>query len=126
MDLTKEQIDSLEGMYDQIIEDKWYPTFEAQSGYMGNGIYTIAGLYNSDTRTLFLMFIHQQQTIEQQGHEGWSDTVLRSRKKIHYYKEGVSLCGKSLVTQHNHNFAMGGGSIYHGNCAICVNKQKEL
>jgi hypothetical protein len=51
----------LEDKINQEMENKWNPAFDRQAGYVGNGIYTIAGLYSKDTRELFLMFIAQQE-----------------------------------------------------------------
>ena len=40
---------------------KYFNIFSKQAMYMGNGIYCIAGLYSTDTRELFLMFVGQQR-----------------------------------------------------------------
>jgi hypothetical protein len=44
-------------------EEKWFKIFCARAGYMGNGIYKVDGLYSTDTRELFLMFVAQQEEI---------------------------------------------------------------
>jgi hypothetical protein len=45
------------------MEDKHYPTYTKQARYLGNGVYTIAGLYSTDTRELFLMFAALREEI---------------------------------------------------------------
>lgn len=47
------------------LENKWKDIFDRQAMYRGNGTYSIAGLYSTDTRELFLMFICQQEFNEE-------------------------------------------------------------
>ena len=54
----------LEGKITKEMEDKYFPKFEKQSRYMGNGIYSMADLYSTDTRELFLMFVAQRENIK--------------------------------------------------------------
>ena len=44
-------------------EERWFDVFAARAGYVGNGIYKVDGLYSTDTRELFLMFVAQQEEI---------------------------------------------------------------
>jgi len=37
------------------VEDKHYPRFEKQARYLGNGVYSFNGVYETNTRALFLM-----------------------------------------------------------------------
>lgn len=39
------------------LEKKHQKTFEKQAQYLGNGVYSWAGVYSTDTRELFLMGI---------------------------------------------------------------------
>lgn len=51
-------------MDDRITEQmiaRWKPVFDTQARYMNNGVYTIAGIYATDTRELFELFILQQE-----------------------------------------------------------------
>lgn len=43
------------------LEDRHRDAFAKQAQYVGNGIYTITGLYSTDTRELMLMFVLQQE-----------------------------------------------------------------
>lgn len=43
------------------LENKYRDRFEKQARFMGNGIYSISGLYSTDTAELFRMFIDQQE-----------------------------------------------------------------
>ena len=45
------------------MEDKHYPTYCKQARYLGNGVYTMAGEYSTDTRELFLMFVAIRENI---------------------------------------------------------------
>ena len=42
-------------------QDKYFNQFSKQASYRGNGTYEIGGLFSSDTRELFLMFVGQQE-----------------------------------------------------------------
>ena len=48
------------------METKWFPSFEKQARYLGNGCYNICGtnLYSTDTRELFLMFVAAKEGIK--------------------------------------------------------------
>ncbi len=48
-------------------EDKWFPKFEKQSRYLGNGIYGIGRLHSTNTRELFLMFVADMENIDYAG-----------------------------------------------------------
>ncbi len=56
----------LEKKITQEMEDKYFPQFEKQAGYVGNGIYRMTGtnLFSTCTRELFLMFIASSEKIE--------------------------------------------------------------
>jgi len=57
--------------------------------------------------------------------EGWSDSII-SNSKVHYYKDGISLCGKKYVDNGNRNFEIRTGSKYFNDCQLCIKKIKEL
>jgi hypothetical protein len=46
------------------MEDKHWNTFEKQAMYKGNGVYSIADIYSTDTRELFLMFVARREGIK--------------------------------------------------------------
>ena len=54
-------IKKLEKEITQEMEDELRPDFNRQARFVGNGIYMIAGLYSTDTRELFLMFVAQEK-----------------------------------------------------------------
>jgi hypothetical protein len=57
---------------------------------------------------------------------GWSLSTI-SRGKTHYYKDGVSLCGKRKVDLSNRNFdSKRMGNIYFHDCGICIKKEMEI
>lgn len=45
------------------MEDKHYPIYCKQAKYVGNGVYSIADLYSTDTRELFLMFVALRENL---------------------------------------------------------------
>jgi RNA binding exosome subunit len=47
------------------MENKYFPKFEKQAAYLGNGVYSIpaTNIYSTDTRELFLMFVAAQENI---------------------------------------------------------------
>ena len=47
------------------METKYFPKFEKQAAYLGNGVYSIpaTNIYSTDTRELFLMFVAAQENI---------------------------------------------------------------
>ncbi len=53
---TKKRVSTLEGRH--------RPKFERQARYVGNGIYSIAGLHSTDTRELMLMFTLQCEGVK--------------------------------------------------------------
>lgn len=57
---TKEYFE-LEERITPELEEKWKPIFDKQAMYVRNGIYSIAGLYSTSPRELFVMFINQQE-----------------------------------------------------------------
>lgn len=63
---TKSLIDYLEAKITQKMEAKWFPKFERQAKYLGNGIYSIPGtnLMSTDTRELFLMMCAVEEGIK--------------------------------------------------------------
>lgn len=46
------------------LEDKYQRKFERQARFVGNSIYTIAGLYSTDPRELKLMFTLQCEGVK--------------------------------------------------------------
>ena len=58
--------------------------------------------------------------------EGWSESILRGTGKVHYYKDGISLCKKVKDNKHLKIFEQRTGSIYFYDCAICVKKQQAI
>lgn len=46
------------------IEQKYWGDFETQAFYLGNSVYSMNGLYSTDTRELFLMYILEQEKID--------------------------------------------------------------
>jgi len=57
--------------------------------------------------------------------EGWADDIT-TRNRVHYYKDGVSLCNKAKQKFHMTIYRDGIGSKWNYDCSICVKKQKEL
>ena len=57
-------IQKLEKKITKEMEEKHYPRFEKYASYLGNGVYGIRGLYSTDTRELFLMFVAKEEGIE--------------------------------------------------------------
>ena len=47
------------------MENKYFPKFEKQAAYLGNGVYSIpaTNIYSTDTRELFLMFVAIHENI---------------------------------------------------------------
>jgi hypothetical protein len=65
-------------------------------------------------------------TGEQSKNEGWSWNVT-DHNKTHYYKDGVSLCGKAKEKEFMKQFDKTRiGSKYFFDCMICEKKRKEL
>ena len=48
------------------IEKKYFDYFSRFANYVGNGIYTIARMYSTDTRELFLMYCHMREDLMMQ------------------------------------------------------------
>lgn len=72
-------------------------------------------------------FTNQQTSMES---EGWSDSVIKPKNsRIHYYKDGVSLCKRSGVDKGNRYFdkserTKADVSSYH--CKICIDRHVSL
>jgi hypothetical protein len=58
------------------MEKKYRRSFDNYARYVGNGIYTINKLYSSNTRELFLMYIHLKEDIEM---EIFTDKMRRKK-----------------------------------------------
>lgn len=62
--------------------------------------------------------------------EGWSDSILgNTRKSIHYYKDGVSLCGRSNIDSGHNHFDISpkvASDSYSYYCKICIRKQNNV
>jgi hypothetical protein len=59
--------------------------------------------------------------------EGWSDSFIRTNNcTIHYYKDGISLCGRSKVDTGNKHFEKplkNENDKYSRHCVLCIRKQ---
>ena len=61
--------------------------------------------------------------MEKQSNTGWALDIA-SRNKTHYYKNGVSLCGKAIEKPYMKHFDIErNGSKYFHDCTLCI---KEL
>lgn len=60
-DADPKNLEELKKLITDEIEWKYQDRFNREARYMGNGIYSISGLYSTDTRELYLMFIGQQE-----------------------------------------------------------------
>jgi hypothetical protein len=57
---------------------------------------------------------------------GWSGNITKKNRRTHYYKNGVSLCGKERVEKHMRVFdATRSGSKYFKDCVLCIKKLNE-
>jgi len=58
-------IAELEKKITKEMENKYFPKFERQAAYLGNGVYSIpaTNIYSTDTRELFLMFVAIHENI---------------------------------------------------------------
>ena len=58
--------------------------------------------------------------------EGWSSSVIGYRRHSHYYKNGISLCGR-METDNGHKYfdksKRTKGDSYSYHCKICIDKQ---
>lgn len=62
--MAKTIIEELEPQVTEAMETEWYPIFEKQAGYVGNGVYRIGRLHSTDTRELFLMFVADMENLD--------------------------------------------------------------
>ena len=60
----KIEVENLRKYVTPEMEDKHFHNFSKRASYAGNGIYCISGLYSTDTRELFLMFVAQQEGLK--------------------------------------------------------------
>jgi hypothetical protein len=62
--------------------------------------------------------------------EGWSDSIIRTNSLvIHYYKDSISLCGRSVVDNGNLHFDKSARNLtdkYSNHCVFCIKKQLKL
>ena len=61
--------------------------------------------------------------------EGWSDSIITYKNPIHYYKNGVSLCGKAVIDNGHKNFDKSKKYLndkFCGYCVLCIKKLIEL
>jgi hypothetical protein len=62
--------------------------------------------------------------------EGWSDSIVGiGNKAIHYFKDGVSLCGRKKVDRGHRHFDKSDRNLsdkYSGHCVLCIKKQRQL
>ena len=61
MNQVNKHIKELEKKVTEKMEDKHQPYFSKYGRYIGNGIYSLAGLHSTDTRELFLMYVCQRE-----------------------------------------------------------------
>ena len=53
--------------------------------------------------------------------EGWAGDITAKGAKTHYYKDGISLCGKALVKEHMKIFDRERfGSKWVCDCGFCI------
>lgn len=68
--------------------------------------------------------------MKREDQEGWSDSLIRTKSLIiHYYKKGVSICGRSKVDMGNKHFETSKKDIsdaYSHHCKLCIKKQNKL
>jgi hypothetical protein len=58
--------------------------------------------------------------------EGWDLDVGKKGGKTHYYKNGVSLCGKAETKNYMTNFDKErSGNVYFNDCSTCIKKEHE-
>lgn len=59
--------------------------------------------------------------------EGWADDISKYKAKTHYYKDGVSLCGKAIEKPYMRNFNKEKfASKYSCDCVLCIKKLKGI
>lgn len=61
------------------LEKKYGDYFDRFAAYVGNGIYTIARMYSTDTRELFLMYIHMREDIEMDAFSNKMQRIKREK-----------------------------------------------
>lgn len=74
------------------MEDKYFPNFEKMASFVGNGIYTINGLYAPDTRELFLMYCAQQEGIDYENIENKPKMLPDNEINLNPLKEMLQSC----------------------------------
>jgi len=66
--MDKDDLKELENNVEKLIskekQEQYYNKFSVRARYIGNGIYTIEGLYSTDTRELFLMYVARLENID--------------------------------------------------------------
>lgn len=64
--MNQNRINYLESLVpkDLDINEKYFNKFSKYSRYLGNGVYTIDGIFSTDTRELFLMFALHREKIK--------------------------------------------------------------
>jgi hypothetical protein len=67
--------------------------------------------------------------MKREEQEGWSDSFIRTNSLIiHYYKKGVSICGRCKVDMGNKVFETSKKDIndkYSQHCKLCIKKQNK-
>lgn len=61
------------------LEEKYSNYFDRFAKYVGNGIYTIGRMYSTDTRELFLMYIHMREDLEMYSFSDKMQTKKRDK-----------------------------------------------
>lgn len=62
--MEKSKLQKLEKKVESLPEEKqekYFEHFSKSATFIGNGVYSIAGLYSTDTRELLIMYICQQE-----------------------------------------------------------------
>ena len=72
-------IEELDKQVTQEMEEEYSLSFDRQASYLGNFTYSIAGLYSSDTRQLFLMYCLLREDLKM-------DDFARKMSNIKYNK----------------------------------------
>jgi len=82
----------LKSLITPAMEKKYLPYFEKQASFLGNGVYTIASLYSTDTRELFLMFCAQQEQIDYETEPSKPEMLADDKMDLTGLKKTLQSC----------------------------------
>jgi len=82
----------LKSLITPTMEKKYLPYFEKQASFLGNGVYTIASLYSTDTRELFLMFCAQQEQIDYETEPSKPEMLADDKMDLTGLKKTLQSC----------------------------------